>query len=109
MPGVVGKRPGANKPKLFDSLDAVSLGRANPNPDVVVRKNGVVFDNPPAKAEVRKAPLSNETSKITTKRRFNQPVRSAGGGKVRRVRAEGAKATKARSVLNNTQGESKLG
>lgn len=63
MPGVVGKRPGANKPKLFDSLDAVSLGRANPNPDVVVRKNGVVFDNPPAKAEVRKAPKKMATAK----------------------------------------------
>ena len=112
MPGVVGRRPGADKPKVFDSLDAVSSGRPNPNPDVVVRKNGVLFDNPPAKvakAEVRKAPLSNAASKPKAKRKFNKPVQSAGGGKVKRIRAEGAKATRAKSVLSNNPSDDKLG
>ena len=62
-----------------------------------------------AKAEVRKAPLSNAASKPKAKRKFNKPVQSAGGGKVKRIRAEGAKATRAKSVLSNNPSDDKLG
>ena len=62
-----------------------------------------------AKAEVRKAPLSNAASKPKAKRKFNKPLQSAGGGKVKRIRAGGAKAVKAKSVLSNNPQDDKLG
>ena len=52
--------------------------------------------------------LSKATNKVASTRAVNTSA-PTGGGKVKRIRAEGAKATRAKSVLSNNPSDDKLG
>ena len=69
--------------------------------------NGGQFED--FKPPVAAAPDPSEAGKPVAQRKFNQPVRSAGGGQVKRARASGAKAARAKSVLSNNPSDDKLG
>ena len=75
-------------------------------------KSGVLKRAKSGNATARKEPLVNkpsEKNKAKREGKFNQPVQSAGGGQVKRARASGAKATRAKSVLSNNPSDDKLG